>query len=119
MSDHVRSAGSPEWYDDPTEVAATEAMLVRAGVLSWSPRALPALVAWIRDGVDMLATSPATNDVSYYRSKPWKWSRERTIARILERTWEQAVIPVEEAWEMSGQEIMARMQEQDAKRGLR
>jgi hypothetical protein len=94
------------WYDDPAEVAATEAMLVRAGVLeigfggSW-------FGPWSPDG--------APGGCAYYRSKPWKWSRERTIARILERTWEQAGIPVEEAWEMTGAEVMARMQEKDAK----
>lgn len=96
------------WYDDPSEVAATEATLVRAGVLSATddPRA-------VIGGFD------ACGARNGFRSKPWKWSRERTIARILERTWEQAGIPVEEAWEMTGSEVMARMQELDAKRGLR
>jgi hypothetical protein len=87
-----------DWWESPEKVKATEAMLLRAGVFS--------------DGDTQAA-------IRYYRSKPWKWTRERSIARLLERTWETTGIPVEEAWEMTGQEVMARMQERDAKRGLR
>lgn len=90
---HERLTMVGDWWNSPDEVAATEAMLVRAGVLPY-------------------------DELAYYRSKPWKWTRERTVARFLERTFEMSGVPVEEAWEMTGIEMMAAMQERDAKRGL-
>lgn len=84
-----------EWWESPEHVKETEALLIRAGCLTF------------------LAS------LHYFREKPWKWDRERTVARFLERTFEMAGIPVEEAWEMTGAEMMASMQERDAKRGLR
>jgi hypothetical protein len=97
VSGGVAEPPRPDWWESPEEVAATEALLIRAGVLC--------------DG--------ETTYWTYWRSKPWKWNRERTIARVLERTFETAGIPVEDAWEMTGQELMAATQKRDAKRVLR
>jgi len=99
----LRGHGAPnraEWWESPEHVKETEALLVRAGILSEPPN---------------------DDDGPEYQpyAKPWKWDRERTIARVLERTFEMVGIPVEEAWGLTGAEVMAEMQKRDAKRGLR
>jgi hypothetical protein len=70
---------TPDWYENELELLRVEGMLTRAGVLRDDPK-------WRAD----------------FRSKPWKWSRERLTCNVLEermvlaglstRNWEDVTI---------------------------
>lgn len=108
----IRGVVSREWWESPEHVKETEALLIRAGCLS-RPFGEEGTIV----DCDVIVSTMALH---CFRSKPWKWDRERTIARVLERTFEMAgIIPVDAAWAMTGAEVMAEMQKRDAKRGLR
>jgi hypothetical protein len=70
------------WCEDEAEVLRTERLLLRAQVLR-------------------------REDAAYFRSKPWKWSRERAYCLPLERAMAVAGVDPAEGWEMTLCELAA------------
>ena len=84
------------WTTIPEEVARTECMLVRAGVLR-EDDAGPGM---------------------YFRSRPEKWDKERDFCLTLEVSMHDAGIDPAEGWDMTLGEIARHLQARDARRGL-
>jgi hypothetical protein len=85
------------WHTNAEEVARTECMLVRAGVLR----------------------EDDAGPGAFFRLHPQRWDKERDFCLVLEVSMHDAGIDPAEGWDMTLGEIARHLQARDAKRGLR
>ena len=86
---HGLAPGS-EWWTEHEEVAATMHLLGRAGTLP-------------------------EDQIAYFLEKPWKWDRERTIARRLESFMSDCGVSSSRGWAMTMADVAAAGVEREAR----